>query len=72
MLGPERSIGFPKKNTTPFFGCPLISYPRLAAYSEKCVNGIYVPTDSKEIKRIALDHKVKTIDLSPELVINEA
>jgi len=66
-LGPERSVGFPEKNTTPVLGRPLISYPRLVENSAKRVDEIYVSTDSKKIKKIALEHEVKIIDLHRNL-----
>ena len=72
MLGREGSVGFPEKNTTPFLGRPLMSYPIFAANSAKRVDEIYVLTDSKEIKKIALEHEVKIIDRPPELATKEA
>ena len=71
-LGPERSVGFPEKNTTPVLGRPLISYPRLVENSAKRVDEIYVSTDSKKIKKIAFEREVKIIDCSPELVTKKA
>ena len=49
-----------------------MSYPLLATNSAKRVDEIYVSTDSKEIKKIALEREVKIIDCSPELVMKEA
>ena len=72
MLGREGSVGFPGKNTTPVLGRPLMSYPLLAARSAKQVDEIYVSTDSREIKKIALEHQVKIIDRPLELATKEA
>ena len=72
MLGREGSVGFPGENTTPVLGRPVMSHPLLAANLAKRVDEIYVSTDSKEIKKIALAHGVKIIDRPSELATKEA
>jgi GTP:adenosylcobinamide-phosphate guanylyltransferase len=72
MLGREGSVGFPGKNTLPVLGRPLMSYPLLAASASKCVDRIYVSTDSENIKEVAREHGATIIERPPELATKEA
>jgi hypothetical protein len=72
MLGREGSVGFPGKNTTTVLGRPLMTYPLLAAGGAKCVEKVYVSTDSANIKKIALEHGASIIERPPELATKDA
>ena len=72
VLGREGSVGFPGKNIAQVMGRPMMSYPLLAANAAQSVDEVYVSTDSKKIKEIAVDYGAKIIERPPELATKEA
>ncbi|HYR42504.1 MAG TPA: cytidylyltransferase [Terriglobia bacterium] len=72
LLGREGSSGFPGKNTYPILGRPMMAYPILAARHAKCVDEVFVSTDSPRIKKIAAELGASIIDRPPELATKEA
>ncbi len=72
LIGREGSVGFPNKNIFPVLGKPMMVYPLLAALKAKNINEVYLSTDSKKMKEIAADYKVKIIDRPAELCTKEA
>ena len=66
-LGRGGSAGLPGKNTRPVLGRPLMAYPILEARRSSSVEGIYLSTDSDEIKAVGSDLGVALIDRPPEL-----
>lgn len=72
LLGREGSIGFPHKNIYPILGRPMMVYPLLAALNCRYVNEVFLSTDSKKMKEIALNYKAKVIDRPAELCTKEA
>lgn len=71
-LGRGGSTGFPGKNTCPVLGRPLMAYPILEAQRAGSVEGIYLSTDSEEIKSVGQDLGVELIDRPPELATAKA
>jgi len=72
LLGREGSVGFPHKNIYPILGRPMMVYPLLAALNCRYVNEVFLSTDSKKMKEIALNYKAKVIDRPAELCTKEA
>ena len=72
LLGRERSIGFPGKNTYPILGRPMMEYPLLSALYAQTVDEVYVSTDSVRIKEIAFKCGAKVIDRPAYLCTKEA
>jgi len=72
LLGREGSLGFPGKNTAPVLGRPMMAYPLLAARHARCVDEVYVSTDSPRIREIAKEHGAVLIDRPPELCMATA
>lgn len=72
LLGRERSIGFPGKNTYPVLGRPLLLYPLLAAKNSRYIDKVYLSTDSEAYKEIGREQGILTIDRPPELATKEA
>ena len=72
LLGREGSLGFPGKNTAPVLGRPMMAYPLLAARHARCVDEVYVSTDSPRIREIAKEHGAVLIDRPPELCTTTA
>jgi hypothetical protein len=72
MLGREGSVGFPGKNLYSIFGRALMEYPLLAVKHAKCVNAVYVSTDSEKIKEIGRNHGAHIIDRPDYLCSKEA
>lgn len=72
LIGREKSIGFPGKNTYPVLGKALMEYPLLAAKKARLVDEIYVSTDSNEIKKISKKHGAIIIDRPAYLCTKEA
>jgi len=72
LIGREGSVGFPGKNTTPILGRPLMVYPLLAAQHARCVDAVYVSTDSERIKAIAAAYGARIMDRPTELATREA
>jgi len=72
LLGREGSVGFPRKNTFPVLGRPLMAYPLLAAKHSRYVDEVYVSTDSEKITQIALDYGASIIERPPELATQDA
>jgi len=60
------SKGVPGKNIKEVNGIPLLAYPIIAAKDSKYISDIYVSTDSKEIKNVALKYGAKVIDRPAE------
>lgn len=72
LIGREGSVGFPGKNVYPVLGRPMMVYPLLAALNCKYVDEVFLSTDSKKMKEIALSFNVKIIDRPAELCTKEA
>jgi CMP-N-acetylneuraminic acid synthetase len=56
------SKGLKKKNLYPLFGKPLITHTIFAAQSSKYIENIWVSTDCKMIKDVAINERVSVID----------
>ena len=67
LLGRGGSTGFPGKNLYPVLGRPLVAYPMLAASESKCVDRLYVSTDSEEIMSVGRQYGAEIIVRPPEL-----
>ena len=67
LLGRGGSTGFPGKNLYPVLGRPLVAYPMLAASESKCVDRLYVSTDSEEIMAVGRQYGAEIIVRPPEL-----
>lgn len=72
LLGREGSVGFPGKNTCAVLGRPLMAYPLLAAKHSRCVDAVYVSTDSERIKALARSYGASIIDRPEELATKTA
>jgi hypothetical protein len=72
LIGREGSVGFPGKNVAPLMGRPLMVYPLLAALNSKYVDEIFVSTDSKKVKEIAVKYGATIIDRPDYLCTKEA
>jgi CMP-N-acetylneuraminic acid synthetase len=72
LVGRGGSVGMPNKNVYPVLKRPLMSYPLMAALNSKFINEVYVSTDSKEIKNVAIQYGAKVINRPPELATSEA
>lgn len=72
LLGREGSVGFPRKNTYPLLGRPLMRYPMMAAEHSKYVTHRYFSTDSEAYKKIGRDNGWEIIDRPPELATKAA
>lgn len=67
ILARGGSKGVPGKNIKEVAGIPLLAYPILAAKEAKHISNIYVSTDDKDIKRVALEYGALVIDRPKEL-----
>jgi len=67
ILARGGSKGVPGKNIKKINGIPLLAYPILAARKAKHISDIYVSTDDKDIKRVALEYGALVIDRPKEL-----
>ncbi len=63
LLGRERSIGFPGKNTYPILGRPLLLYPILAARNSRYTDEIHFSTDSENYKKIGREQGIFIIGI---------
>lgn len=72
LLGREGSVGFPGKNVFTILGRPMMVYPLLAALNCKYISDIFLSTDSKKMKEIALGLGAKVIDRPAHLCTKEA
>jgi hypothetical protein len=72
LMGREGSTGFPGKNTSPVLGRALMEYPLIAATRSKCINKVFVSTDSQKIKDIGLAYGAEIIDRPAELCSSQA
>ncbi|MBI2889512.1 MAG: aminotransferase class I/II-fold pyridoxal phosphate-dependent enzyme [Nitrospirae bacterium] len=72
VIGRGGSKGFPGKNTYPLLGRPMMTYPILAAQNSRCVQGVYVSTDSPGIAEIADRMGVPILARPPELCTDSA
>ena len=72
LLGRERSVGFPGKNTYPILGRPLLLYPMLAAKNSRGIDDIFFSTDSENYKKIGREQGILIIDRPAELATKEA
>jgi CMP-N,N'-diacetyllegionaminic acid synthase len=59
------SKGLPGKNIKPFHEKPLIAYTIETALRSKCINDVFVTTDSEHIAEIALQYGAKVPYLRP-------
>ena len=72
MMGRAGSTGFPGKNLYTVLGRPLAAYPLMAAKAARCVDHVYVSTDSTEIKALARQYGAEIIERPPALATKEA
>lgn len=72
LMGRGSSVGFPGKNTYPVLGKPMMAYPLEAALNSRYIADVYVTTDNKAIKNIALKYGVKIINRPRELCTAKA
>lgn len=72
IIGRGGSTGLPGKNTMELVGRPLMEYPILAAKHARCVDKIYLSTDSKDIADIGRALGVEIIDRPDYLATKEA
>lgn len=72
IIGRGGSTGLPGKNTMELVGRPLMEYPILAAKHARCVDKIYLSTDSKDIADIGRGLGVEIIDRPDYLATKEA
>jgi CMP-N-acetylneuraminic acid synthetase len=72
LLGRGGSSGFPGKNLYKVLGRPLMAYPLMAAGGSKCVDRIFVSTDSEEIMAVGRKYGAEIIVRPPELCTNTA
>ena len=67
LRGGSKSI--PRKNLRPLAGRPLFAWSLGQAIASGCFDGVFVSTDSDEIRRAVLDEfggSVEVLDRSPE------
>jgi len=67
ILARGGSKGVPGKNIKKLNGIPLLVYPIIAANKSKYISDIYVSTDDKEIKDVALEYGAVVIDRPKDL-----
>ena len=67
ILARGGSKGVPGKNIKEVAGLPLLAYPILAARESKHISKIYVSTDNKDIKKVALEYGALVINRPKEL-----
>ncbi len=72
LMGREGSSGFPGKNIYPVLGRALMEYPLLAAKGSKCIDEIFITTDSPRIKEIGKRYGAHIIDRPEELCSSAA
>lgn len=72
LMGKNKSVGFPGKNTYPVLGRPLMSYPLAAAMASRHIDDTYITTNDEAIKRIGLELGAKIIDRPEELCTPQA
>lgn len=72
LIGREHSVSFPGKNNYPVLGRPMMVYPLLAALNTKDIDEVYLSTDSKTMKEIAVNYGAEVIDRPAELCTKEA
>lgn len=72
VLGRERSVGFPGKNTFPILGRPMMRYPMMAAENSKFVTHRFFSTDSERYKEIGKENGWEIIDRPDYLATKEA
>ena len=67
ILARGGSKGVPGKNIKELNRIPLLAYPIIAAKNAKNISNVYVSTDDKIIRKVALDYKAKVIDRPEKL-----
>ena len=72
LIGRGGSVGLPGKNTMTVVGRPLMEYPILAAKNGRCVDKVYLSTDSKDIADTGRRLGVEIIDRPPRLATKSA
>lgn len=72
LIGRGGSTGLPGKNTMKLVGRPLMEYPVLAAKNARCVDKVYLSTDSKEIADTGRRLGTEIIDRPARLATKEA
>lgn len=65
------SKGIPSKNLQPIGGAPLVGWAVRAALAAKCVDAVYVSTDSKGIAQVAAEYGAEVIERPAELAEDE-
>lgn len=72
IIGRGGSTGLPGKNTMNIVGRPLMQYPIMAAKNAKCVDKVYLSTDSDDIKTVGRSLGCEIIDRPAFLATKEA
>jgi len=66
------SKGVPGKNIKKINGIPLLAYPIISAQKSKFISDVYVSTDDKLIKDVALSYGAKVIDRPSEFAQDDS
>jgi len=66
------SKGVPGKNIKKINGIPLLAYPIISAQKTKGITEVYVSTDDKSIREVALSYGAKVIDRPPEFAQDDS
>lgn len=72
LIGRGGSTGLPGKNTMKLVGRPLMEYPILAAQHSRCIDKIYLSTDSADIADVGKRLGAEIIERPPYLATKEA
>lgn len=72
LIGKEKSVGCPCKNTRIVLGRPMVEYPLIAAKNCKYIEKLFVSTDSPQIAKIGRRYGGEHIERPPELATPEA
>jgi len=72
LIGRAGSSGLPGKNTIPILGRPLAEYPLIVAQQTKCIDQLYLSTDSPELMELACTYDARIIERPAYLCTNEA
>jgi len=72
VIGKEKSIGYPGKNTLSVLGRPMVEYAFLAAANCRLVEKIFTSTDSAAIAEVGNRFGAELIERPPELATPDA
>ncbi|MBI4506628.1 MAG: cytidylyltransferase [Chloroflexi bacterium] len=72
LIGKHLSMGCPGKNVRPILGRPMTEYGFIAAKHSRCVQRMFVSTDSPHIAEIGRQYGAEHIERPPELATPDA